>query len=455
MAVVNDLFDTFLHNIEPDDEAVSYAQDAHKPIWEHLEQDEQFKYYFEDTFLYGSYRRHTAIGTIKDIDIVVLTNFDTRSRDNTPSAVLRKLKAALKRYYNDPENQEYQRRSIRINQPLPKNTAVEMTLDIIPAVPVTDNDGILLVPDRESRRWIRTNPKGHIEYITELNDERHSKGKFVPLAKMMKWWWKYQCSIVQPDKERPKPKGFWIECLAAERFDPAQEDMASHFIKLLFNISQTYKYTAGVPTLNDPGLKGETIKANITTADFQLFMKTVNASLALAIQAYQEADEGKSSRLWQQVFGEAFPVYEQVADTKVFHESAYPLGSISHAAPLPWRENLQYKVNVDAYLYSPDRRIQFRGINSDARFRDNLRIKYIASTNAPAPYEVYWQVVNTGRHAEIKGGLRGSIFPGTVVQWERSEYTGKHWIECFIVKDRVCVARKKFYIHVRNPNFLR
>jgi len=28
MAVLNDLFDTFLHNIEPDDEAVSYAQDA-------------------------------------------------------------------------------------------------------------------------------------------------------------------------------------------------------------------------------------------------------------------------------------------------------------------------------------------------------------------------------------------------------------------------------------------
>jgi len=455
MAVLNDLFDTFLHNIEPDDEAVSYAQDAHQPIREHLEQDEQFKYYFEDTFLYGSYRRQTAIGTIKDIDIVVLTNFDTHATDNTPSAVLRKLKAALKRYYKDPENQEYQRRSIRINQPLPKNTAFEMTLDIIPAVPVTDNDGILLVPDRESKRWLRTNPKGHIEYITKLNDEDHAKGKFVPLAKMMKWWWKYQCSIVQPDQERPKPKGFWIECLAAERFDPTQEDMASHFIKLLFNISQAYKNTAGVPTLNDPGLRGETIKANITTADFQIFMKTVNASLTLAIQAYREVDEGKSSRLWRQVFGEAVPVSELAESTKVLHESAYPLGGVSHAVPIPWRENLRYKVIIDAYLYSLDMKIKFRGINSDARFRDNIRIKYIASTNAPAPYEVYWQVVNTGRHAEIRNGLRGSIFPGNLVQWERSEYTGKHWIECFIVKDRVCVARKKFYIHVRNPNFLR
>ncbi len=374
MAVLNDLFDTFLHNIEPDDEAVSYAQDAHQPIREHLEQDDQFKSYFEDTFLYGSYRRHTAIGTIKDIDIVVLTNFDTKAPDNTPSAVLRKLKAALKRYYKDPENQEYQRRSIRINQPLPKNKDVEMTLDIIPAVPVTDDDGILLVPDRESQRWIQTNPKGHIKYVTKLNDEDHSQGKFVPLAKMMKWWWKYQCSIVQPDKERPKPKGFWIECLTAELFDLAQEDMASHFIRLLSNISEAYKTTDGVPELDDPGLKGEKIKANITKADFQIFMKTINASLILTKQAYVEVDEEKSSKLWRQVFGEVFPVYELAESTKVFQESVYPLGGVSHADTIPWRENLRYNVNVDAYLYSIDKKIKFRGINSDARFKDNLQI---------------------------------------------------------------------------------
>jgi len=178
-------------------------------------------------------------------------------------------------------------------------------------------------------------------------------------------------SLIKKDQNR---KGFWIECLTAELFDLAQEDMASHFIRLLSNISEAYKTTDGVPELDDPGLKGEKIKANITKADFQIFMKTINASLILTKQAYVEVDEEKSSKLWRQVFGEVFPVYELAESTKVFQESVYPLGGVSHADTIPWRENLRYNVNVDAYLYSIDKKIKFRGINSDARFKDNLQI---------------------------------------------------------------------------------
>ena len=79
-------------------------------------------------------------------------------------------------------------------------------------------------------------------------------------------------------------------------------------------------------------------------------------------------------------------------------------------------------------------------------------LKYRAITNYDEPYDVYWQVVNTGERARIDGGLRGEIRLGTNEQWERSLYTGVHWIECFII-DRAtnkCVCRSgPFYVGFR------
>ena len=75
-------------------------------------------------------------------------------------------------------------------------------------------------------------------------------------------------------------------------------------------------------------------------------------------------------------------------------------------------------------------------------------LRFRAKTNVPKPYEVYWQVVNTGPEANALGakGLRGEIDTkgvdeGGLIRKECTEYSGAHSIECFIVKDEVVVAR--------------
>ena len=50
MAKLNEQFTEFLSNIEPDEDAVKYAQKAHKPIREHLEEDEDFGEFLEVHF---------------------------------------------------------------------------------------------------------------------------------------------------------------------------------------------------------------------------------------------------------------------------------------------------------------------------------------------------------------------------------------------------------------------
>ena len=296
MTKLDSLFEKFLSNINPNADAVAYAIEAHWPVREFLENDKDFGQYFVDSFLYGSYKRHTAVGSIKDVDIVILTNFDPDCDEHTPDKVLRKLKSALAKHYGNPENPEYQRRSIRINQPLPNRKDCEMTLDIIPAIAVNGDEKPLRVPDRETKDWIWSHPKAHITHSSELNRDENSEGRFIPLVKILKWWWKYQCTVIQPKVERPKPKGFWIEVLTGENLDTSQHFYADHFIAVLENISTKYSGFGRVPDLRDPGLQGEYVNTNMTLEEFSVFLQAVTESLELAKQARDETNDLESSK---------------------------------------------------------------------------------------------------------------------------------------------------------------
>lgn len=90
-------------------------------------------------------------------------------------------------------------------------------------------------------------------------------------------------------------------------------------------------------------------------------------------------------------------------------------------------------------------------------FKDQMLPKgkdlhFYAVTNIEPPYEVFWQVVNTGIQAEHARQLRGEIKLAQIAgvggrrQKEKTLYTGTHWIKCFIVKDNVCVANSEEFI---------
>ena len=72
-----------------------------------------------------------------------------------------------------------------------------------------------------------------------------------------------------------------------------------------------------------------------------------------------------------------------------------------------------------------------------------MALKFTVETNVSAPYEVYWQVVNTGQEAAKQQQLRGQFSNSQkgAVHWETTAYAGTHWVEAFVVKDGVCVAR--------------
>lgn len=180
---------------------------------------------------------------------------------------------------------------------------------------------------------------------------------------------------------------------------------------------------------------------------------------ALAVQAAQ-ALEAVENEKWEEIFP-AQTLQKQTASSLV-------LGGTTHADKPRWpARQTRHQVSVVCRAH----RKQGGGYsvaNNGSRLLDGTSLEFRASTDVPAPFEIYWQVVNTGAHAESESGLRGKEFfssraidgktPSSQahVTWEKSSYTGKHWIECFVVKQGELWAKSgPFYVNILNRKWRR
>ena len=80
------------------------------------------------------------------------------------------------------------------------------------------------------------------------------------------------------------------------------------------------------------------------------------------------------------------------------------------------------------------------------------KLRFTAKTDASGTYDVFWQIVNTGRDARKKSGLRGTFerprsdASSPLIRDESTEYRGRHWIQCFIVQNEVCIGRSAEFV---------
>jgi hypothetical protein len=309
MMFMSSFFDTFRKAIEPEDQIKKTAQAADDPVRKHLEAHASFAARHVSTFLYGSYKRNTAEGDIKDVDIVVVTNFRT---SDDPVEVLEALKDTLAELYEQPTLAD-QRRSIRVDRPLPNIPRCKLTLDVIPAIYQGRPDEPLWVPDREKARWVLSHPRGHLQHTSNLNARSFQGRTFVPLVKMMKGWWRYQFerqNIGTAAHER-KPKGFWIEVMTGQYVNLSKASYPELIVALLekaFSEFQQFRTNGKIPELKDPGLKRQTIKTSMTGEEFAFFLDTMEESLAWAREALYASNERRASEYWQKFFGPRFPL---------------------------------------------------------------------------------------------------------------------------------------------------
>src|SRR5512136_812058 len=88
-------FRRYLRAIQPTLVSRRHAVQLHKTLTGRLASDKPFQDWYEGTFLYGSYRRNTAVQPIKDVDVCVLLGI--KCDDHKPEAVVQRLRRVLER----------------------------------------------------------------------------------------------------------------------------------------------------------------------------------------------------------------------------------------------------------------------------------------------------------------------------------------------------------------------
>jgi len=129
---------------------------------------------------------------------------------------------------------------------------------------------------------------------------------------------------------------------------------------------------------------------------------------------------------------------------------------VAHQQKPMWPLALSYSVQISASVSSSSIFYSRAICSNDEELSKGLRLDFHAQTNVPKPFDVYWQIVNTGTEAALDGKLRGGFEPamsagaGGLHRREDTKYKGRHWIICHIVKGGRCVARsQEFVINIK------
>ena len=435
---ISDDFAKFLSDIEPSSSTVSEISSAQKSLRKYLSSHEEYSDCYQSSYLSGSYAKHTAIRPAKDdgnrdVDIVVETNHST---GDSPADVLEELRSAL------ADASKYSTARAQTH-----SVGIQLSKLDIDVVPLAKEGESWYIVDVETGEWGRTNPKGHKEWSTEVNGEHD--GKYKPVVKILKWWRREHC----PEGSR-WPKGITLEKMVADNFPeetgPYGDLVASVFRSMHDRYSDDLA-SGVVPFVDDPALPGNDLAAGYSIEDFREF----DGELVSAIALLDES--GSTNEVWRKILGGRFPAGSSKAELPLPASVYLPT---QRALAVGWRERLPYVVRakgfgIQVYAEVETKEGERFTIRSNGRTIPKGCTVVYHALRSPSMHNcsIRWQIVNTGAEAISANCPRGEIEPPNESKGCRREttaYTGRHYVQCFAIRNDVCIARsKEFFINVR------
>lgn len=344
------------------------------------------------------------------------------------------------------------------------------------AIAITDNT----LPSYEliSTEWLPSNPKGYAEWFkdrmkvrletqrkffaestrTKIEDVPDYKIK-TPLQQTIQILKRHRDIMFAEDQE-DKPISIIITTLAAHAYNN-EADLLDAMLNIITNMSKHITIQDNVSWVPNPVNPMENFADKWREhpqreQKFKQWLQQVHSDLENALR---KGDIGAISEFLKPSFGEKaisetmkrFPENNVHSKTLVVADNSRKLSGFN----VPHRQKPNWPITQQGYaaITGWANRDGFRPsqIKSDTTLPKHYSLRFEVNTNVPWPYKVYWQVVNTGEEAQRANCLRGEFYEGILakggrVREESTLYTGMHWIECFIVKDNICLARSGEFI---------
>jgi hypothetical protein len=415
---VSEIFDTLLKNLKVGDANTTIAS-RRDEITKALNKDFRS---VDGCTLYrlmvGSYGRHTAIRGVSDLDMIYILPASLRSAydsETGPLRILNRVRDVLKARYPNTD--------IRVDQCVVRVqfTSNKFKFEVQPAF--ENADGSFDYPDTKSKSWKVTKPRREIAATKDCNDRTSKNMRH--LARMTRAW---------KDANGVVMGGLLIDTLVHRFFSTTTEYDKKGTLWFDFMVRDFFEFLADDPDQDYYLALGSNQRVTVKKRFQPKAKKAYNRCLD-AIDA-----EGKASanKKWREVFGTAVPLAttesaRSFSDTEEFIEDTFPV-NIGHSVAI------DCEVTQDGWR--PTLLRMMLGKGTPLLANKTLDFKII-ECSVPAPYDVRWKVLNRGDEAERRNNIRGQIISSSrpAVQRERTSFRGEHIVECYIIKDRIVVAR--------------
>lgn len=449
-------FEAFLKDhVNLNDTRLKRANDAFDTLTSFLKNASETKDLFFDTSRQGSLRQGTIIKprveeTEFDVDLLLrMESVDGWGATAYLDAVHQAFKESDR--YKELVDRRGKHRCVTIEY------VGDFHVDVVPSI---ERDGQCWVMNRKSDEFEATDGDGYAKWFEDRN--HIANAMLVRVVRMAKY--------LRDEHDWPVKSVLLTTLLGLQVYDDDtgdhHPDMPTSLHLLMGRLNEWLQVQESTPEVSNPALPEELFTRHWDDEAFEAFRDEVERLTGIINAAFVATNEETSIAKWQEAFGENFPILdEDLAGGELVALAPVTIDSASHAQPLatiaPRGERKEVNLKIDAQVFSQSGKSPFHHISSGTKVMAGRAIKFQMSTNAKGPYDVRWQVVNTGAHAREAGGLRGEFFSGRNldktlgprnVDWEFTQYTGSHWIECFIVRDGVCIGRSgRFIVNIKNP----
>lgn len=426
-------FSTFLDNIKVDN--FQKIGDRYKEITKKLNKT------FRDTdsetansLQVGSYGRYTGIKGISDLDMLyIMPKGKWDIYKNSPNKLLADVRDALRERYPNTD--------ICYDRLVVDVFFKDFTFEVQPVFEEASEDGYInyKYPDTKYGCYKITKPKQEQNAMTEFKNDHGGHHRL--LCKMTRSW-KNTMGVAMG--------GLLVDTLAynflkeKDEYDFATysdfDDMCKDFFEYLKDQPKQDHYQA--------------LGSNQDVKVKHPFRNKAKDAYEKAKKAIEHETDEQRNDAWREVFGKNFPK----AESKVREHKAYAEDFVDNEQFIEDR----YPVDV-IYDLKIDCIVERNGFRQ-SRLRDILLRKewlphdytlkfFIDKTDVPGNYIVKWKVRNVGEVAERRNCLRGFIENPNLNnngRKETSNFFGPHYVECYIIKNGIVVARDKISVPIGN-----
>ncbi len=374
----------------------------------------------------GSFGRRTAIKT-SDVDLCYILPLNDYYRfcnrkGNIQSQLLTEIKTHIQaRYPNSIIKSDGQ-----VVDALFKKTVIEL----VPSFNVDTNSNDLKYPNTHNDgTWLTTNPIEQQRIIGEFSTLFPAYRK---LCKLIRCW---------RDENSVSLKGIEIDLLVYDFLNNNSayknlNDDRNDYIACLLSFFQ-YLQADGckhIQVIGDYDIK------TIELKPFHKLFKRVEKKLLEENMAILR-DNCIS------LFGSGFPENPYYSKTNKANEQFI---QDLFQVRIRYKLNINCNISTNGFLVKKLKDL-LNTISSENRYivkQSKSLDFYIEYCDVPLPYNIYRKIRNVGEEARKRDDIRGMIIKGGDTHHEKSKFCGPHYVECFIVKDNICVARARIDVPI-------